>query len=282
MNLFRKKEQRKQEFIESKKIIKTVEITNDTSSQINVNENKSIYKNLKFTSLPRLFRVHNVNHNQPDPIALKSENSIADNKETIQSTSTNNLKQENEKLFSLRSNLKNKSKLVKEASFKLRDKHLFVIVPEKTESGTKLIKSKILRSQTDYQIPSNELLPVRNSTSAYRESAKGLFLEKVISINHEAKFQKTIEPQIKQKPKDIDASSNFIHKMDSQDLFFTKDLIKTFGDYLMGGLIGRGSFAKVKEGLNIDSLQRVAIKIISKRRMKRMISNVKRYICIIN
>ncbi|RKP02917.1 hypothetical protein CXG81DRAFT_10171, partial [Caulochytrium protostelioides] len=53
-----------------------------------------------------------------------------------------------------------------------------------------------------------------------------------------------------------------------------KSSIKLIGSYLLGKQIGKGSFGKVKEGLCSETLQRVAIKIINKTRVKRSANGI--------
>ncbi|RKO95892.1 kinase-like protein, partial [Caulochytrium protostelioides] len=72
------------------------------------------------------------------------------------------------------------------------------------------------------------------------------------------------------------SSSNFIHKIDSAEVIWmaNKSSIKLIGSYLLGKQIGKGSFGKVKEGLCSETLQRVAIKIINKTRVKRSANGI--------
>jgi hypothetical protein len=68
------------------------------------------------------------------------------------------------------------------------------------------------------------------------------------------------------------ASTSFIHKLDSNEILWTQKekKIKMIGRFLMGDQVGKGSFGKVKEGVCSETLVRVAIKIISKKRAKRI------------
>ncbi|KNC96972.1 CAMK/CAMKL/LKB protein kinase, variant [Spizellomyces punctatus DAOM BR117] len=68
------------------------------------------------------------------------------------------------------------------------------------------------------------------------------------------------------------ASSNFIHKIDSSEVVWKNEAaqVKMIGRYLLGDQIGKGSFGKVKEGLCSETLQRVAVKIINKKRLRKM------------
>ncbi|KAI8898510.1 kinase-like domain-containing protein [Globomyces pollinis-pini] len=76
------------------------------------------------------------------------------------------------------------------------------------------------------------------------------------------------------------SSSNFIQQMDSADLVYQQKplSIKMLGPYLVGGRIGKGAFGKVKEAVCLDSLQRIAIKIVAKKRVKKMVDTVIREI----
>ncbi|KAJ3311208.1 Serine/threonine-protein kinase stk11 [Boothiomyces sp. JEL0838] len=76
------------------------------------------------------------------------------------------------------------------------------------------------------------------------------------------------------------SSCNFIQKIDSNEIVWeTKQTqIKMLGPHLVGGKIGKGAFGKVKEGICADSLQRIAIKILAKKRVKKMVDTVIREI----
>ncbi|KAJ3010207.1 Serine/threonine-protein kinase stk11 [Thoreauomyces humboldtii] len=68
------------------------------------------------------------------------------------------------------------------------------------------------------------------------------------------------------------ASSNFIHKIDSSEVVWKTEStkVKMIGRYLLGDQIGKGAFGKVKEGLCSETLQRVAVKILNKKRLRKM------------
>ena len=56
---------------------------------------------------------------------------------------------------------------------------------------------------------------------------------------------------------------------------------KLIGKYLMGDLLGEGSYGKVKEMLDTETLRRCAVKIMKKRKLRRIPNgevNVQRYI----
>ncbi|XP_041475778.1 serine/threonine-protein kinase stk11-like isoform X1 [Lytechinus variegatus] len=75
----------------------------------------------------------------------------------------------------------------------------------------------------------------------------------------------------------------FIHRVDSADIVYQprKKRAKMVGKYLMGDTLGEGSYGKVKEALDSESLCRRAVKILKKKKLKRIPSgeqNVKREI----
>ncbi|KAJ3085094.1 Serine/threonine-protein kinase stk11, partial [Quaeritorhiza haematococci] len=83
------------------------------------------------------------------------------------------------------------------------------------------------------------------------------------------------------------SSSNFIHKIDSSEIVWRNQatIVKMIGPYLLGDIIGKGSFGKVKEGLCSETLQRVAVKIINKKRLRKIpngVENVIREIKLLN
>ena len=49
---------------------------------------------------------------------------------------------------------------------------------------------------------------------------------------------------------------------------------KRLHDYLLGGVIGKGSFGKVKEAVDLRTRERVAVKIIKERLLKKMPNGV--------
>ncbi|KAJ3070937.1 Serine/threonine-protein kinase STK11 [Podochytrium sp. JEL0797] len=72
------------------------------------------------------------------------------------------------------------------------------------------------------------------------------------------------------------ASSNFITKIGSGEIDYgtPETVIKIIGPYVMGDQIGKGAYGKVKEGLCAETLQRVAIKIINKKRLRKIPNGV--------
>lgn len=78
-----------------------------------------------------------------------------------------------------------------------------------------------------------------------------------------------------------DEDLNFFHRVDSdQILYERRKRAKLVGKYLMGDLLGEGSYSKVKEVLDTETLCRRAVKILKKKRLRRIPNgeaNVKRY-----
>ncbi|KAJ3347222.1 Serine/threonine-protein kinase stk11 [Entophlyctis luteolus] len=72
------------------------------------------------------------------------------------------------------------------------------------------------------------------------------------------------------------ASSNFITKIGSGEIDYgtQKTVVKVIGPYIMGNQIGKGAYGKVKEGICSQTLQRVAIKIINKKRLRKIPNGV--------
>ncbi|XP_042198688.1 serine/threonine-protein kinase STK11 [Callorhinchus milii] len=64
----------------------------------------------------------------------------------------------------------------------------------------------------------------------------------------------------------------FIHRIDSTDVIYQprKKRAKIIGKYLMGDLLGEGSYGKVKEMLDTDTLCRRAVKILKKKKLRRI------------
>ncbi|KAJ3268391.1 Serine/threonine-protein kinase stk11, partial [Blyttiomyces sp. JEL0837] len=62
----------------------------------------------------------------------------------------------------------------------------------------------------------------------------------------------------------------------SADIVYGNDAptVKIIGPYLLGEKIGKGAFGKVKEGLCTETLQRVAVKIINKKRLRKVPNGV--------
>ncbi|TNN78084.1 Serine/threonine-protein kinase STK11 [Liparis tanakae] len=76
----------------------------------------------------------------------------------------------------------------------------------------------------------------------------------------------------------------FIHRIDSTEVIYQprRKRAKLIGKYLMGDLLGEGSYGKVKEMLDSDTLCRRAVKILKKKKLRRIPNgeaNVKKYFC---
>lgn len=76
--------------------------------------------------------------------------------------------------------------------------------------------------------------------------------------------------------------SNFFHRVDSNQILYEtkKRKLKMVGKYVMGDLLGEGSYGKVKEMLDSENLCRRAVKILKRRKLRRIPNgeqNVERY-----
>ncbi|XP_014004272.1 serine/threonine-protein kinase STK11 isoform X2 [Salmo salar] len=76
----------------------------------------------------------------------------------------------------------------------------------------------------------------------------------------------------------------FIHRIDSTEVIYEprRKRAKLIGRYLMGDLLGEGSYGKVKEMLDSETLCRRAVKILKKKKLRRIPNgeqNVKKYFC---
>ncbi|PSN51071.1 Serine/threonine-protein kinase STK11 [Blattella germanica] len=72
---------------------------------------------------------------------------------------------------------------------------------------------------------------------------------------------------------DDDAEVNmFFHRVDSDQIIYQtkKKKCKMIGKYVMGDLLGEGSYGKVKEMLDSETLCRRAVKILKKRKLRRI------------
>ena len=71
-------------------------------------------------------------------------------------------------------------------------------------------------------------------------------------------------------------SLNFINRIESSEIApnSTTKKIKTIGRFLIGDQVGKGAFGKVKEGICTETLLRVAVKIISKKRARKVPNGV--------
>ncbi|XP_048416004.1 serine/threonine-protein kinase STK11 isoform X2 [Stegostoma tigrinum] len=71
---------------------------------------------------------------------------------------------------------------------------------------------------------------------------------------------------------DLMGVDTFIHRIDSTDVIYQprKKRAKIIGKYLMGDLLGEGSYGKVKEMLDSETLCRRAVKILKKKKLRRI------------
>ncbi|XP_066260931.1 serine/threonine-protein kinase STK11 isoform X1 [Euwallacea similis] len=66
--------------------------------------------------------------------------------------------------------------------------------------------------------------------------------------------------------------ANFFHRVDSDQIIYQtkKKHLKLIGKYVMGDLLGEGSYGKVKEMLDSETLCRRAVKIFKERKLRRI------------
>lgn len=66
--------------------------------------------------------------------------------------------------------------------------------------------------------------------------------------------------------------SNFFHRVDSDQIIYQtkKRRLKMIGKYVMGDLLGEGSYGKVKEMLDSETLCRRAVKILKQKKLRRI------------
>jgi len=81
---------------------------------------------------------------------------------------------------------------------------------------------------------------------------------------------------------DDEPGSMFIQRIDSEEIIYQekKKKCKFIGKYMFGDSLGEGSYGKVKEVLDTDSLCRRAVKILKKKKLRRIPNgeqNVQRY-----
>ena len=64
----------------------------------------------------------------------------------------------------------------------------------------------------------------------------------------------------------------FIHRIDSTEVIYEprRKRAKLIGKYLMGDLLGEGSYGKVKEMLDSETLCRRGVKILKKKKLRRI------------
>lgn len=70
---------------------------------------------------------------------------------------------------------------------------------------------------------------------------------------------------------DVDINT-FFHRVESDQIIYEekKKKFKLIGKYVMGDLLGEGSYGKVKEVLDSETLYRRAVKILKKKKLRRI------------
>lgn len=81
---------------------------------------------------------------------------------------------------------------------------------------------------------------------------------------------------------DMDNINNFFHRVNSDQIIYQrkKRKLKMISKYVMGDLLGEGSYGKVKEMLDSETLCRRAVKILKQKKLRRIPNgemNVQRY-----
>lgn len=69
-----------------------------------------------------------------------------------------------------------------------------------------------------------------------------------------------------------DSDIMFFHRVESDEIIYQtkKKKCKIIGKYVMGDLLGEGSYGKVKEMLDSETLCRRAVKILKKKKLRRI------------
>ncbi|KXJ13911.1 Serine/threonine-protein kinase STK11 [Exaiptasia diaphana] len=79
----------------------------------------------------------------------------------------------------------------------------------------------------------------------------------------------------------LEEDTGLFHRVDSNIIYVPKiKRAKLIGKYLMGDVLGEGAYSKVKEMLDCERLRRCAVKILTRRRLRRIPNgeqNVKRF-----
>lgn len=65
-------------------------------------------------------------------------------------------------------------------------------------------------------------------------------------------------------------TSTVFSKLSDSDIVYTRKEPKVIGSYLFGEVLGKGAYGKVKEAANILTRQKVAIKIINKKQLRKI------------
>ena len=70
---------------------------------------------------------------------------------------------------------------------------------------------------------------------------------------------------------DQDSDLPFFHRVESHEVVYQgRRHAKLIGKYLMGDMLGEGSYGKVKELLDTETLCRRAVKILKKKRLRKI------------
>lgn len=71
---------------------------------------------------------------------------------------------------------------------------------------------------------------------------------------------------------ELDEINMFFHRVDSNQIIYEekKKKCKFIGKYVMGDVLGEGSYGKVKEVLDSETLCRRAVKILKKKKLRRI------------
>jgi len=87
-------------------------------------------------------------------------------------------------------------------------------------------------------------------------------------VDDEQNFEEDFNEEFMWNP---DLNSGLFTRVDSEEIIFSAPKrAKIYGKYLFGELLGEGSYGKVKEVLDTETLCRRAIKIIKKRKLRRI------------
>ena len=168
--------------------------------------------------------------------------------------------------------------LIEAASSSIKRSHGSISIRQLKQEDSK--SSPILASNVSIEIPDSKN-EIRLETKA-SSSEKSLLTEPAkdqngrLSIREQANAEYNQYLLLQQRHDSV----NFICQMESADLIYEQQAlrIKYLGPHLIGGQIGKGAFGKVKEGICTESLQRVAVKVMAKKRVKKNVDGVIREI----
>ena len=101
-----------------------------------------------------------------------------------------------------------------------------------------------------------------------------------MTIDESKPSELDIDPKTFEDAEDQDIM--FFHRVDSSEIIYQapKKRCKMIGKYVMGDVLGEGSYGKVKELLDSETLCRRAVKILKKKKLRRIPNgeqNVQRY-----